>query len=251
MSSIGSHYYQNHISMTYHQPDRVKAYLGELLRSLLLFPALRGFTPLRVEGRERLGAGPYIFAANHSSHLDAPALLAALPRHLRVKLRVAAAADYFFKSQWRGRLVSLFLNAFAFERQRGGCRASMLYATQLLNSGQSLLIFPEGTRTPDGEIHLFRQGVGKLTLASGVPIIPVWIEGTYAAWPKGASLPRHQPIAIHFGPPIEPGPLENDPIQISNRVEEAVKALATQQTAQSNKTEEQIATGGNKHANSQ
>src|SRR5690349_97657 len=86
----------------------IVAWLGELLRWMILFPVLRLFATMQVEGREHVcGKGPYVLAANHASHMDTPLLLAALPLGLRLHTKVAAAADYFFATRWQGLLVSM------------------------------------------------------------------------------------------------------------------------------------------------
>lgn len=202
-------------------------WLGEGLRYLLLFPALRIVTPIGVEGIEHIqGDGPYIFAANHSSHLDTPVLLAALPGRLRPRVRVAAAADYFFTSCWKSVPVRILLNAFAFERQGPGCASSLLRARQFLTAGHSLIIFPEGTRTKDGQLQHFKRGVGKLALTEDVPVIPTWIDGTYTALPKGARLPHKQRVTVHFGVPLNFAERSN-PLNVAAEIEQHVRALAT------------------------
>ena len=207
--------------------ETIIVWLSEALRWLLLFPALRLFIRITTIGTDALTKGQsYVFAANHSSHLDAPALLAALPIHLRLQVRVAAAADYFFTSYWKGMLVSLFLNAFAFERKGTGVAASLAHAQQLLVRGQSLLIFPEGTRTEDGQIRHFKQGVGKLALSSSAYIVPTWIGGTFAALPKRSHFPCHQQVIVRFGTPTRFA-LDCDPGFIAAEVERQVRVLAT------------------------
>jgi 1-acyl-sn-glycerol-3-phosphate acyltransferase len=204
----------------------IALWAGEALRQALLFPALRLVAPLTVEGTEHLrGVGPFIFAANHSSHLDALVILAALPGRLRQRVRVAAAADYFFTNRIKGLLVSMALNAFAFERRGPGCNASLDEAQRLLRAGQSVLIFPEGTRSPDGQMQPFKRGVGTLALADGIPVIPIHIEGAHEAWPKGAFWPRRHQIAVRFGAPLcfaQPG----EPLEVAACVERAVRNLA-------------------------
>lgn len=204
----------------------ITLWAGEALRQALLFPALRLVAPLTIEGAEYLrGNGPFIFAANHSSHLDAPVILAALPGRLRRRARVAAAADYFFTNPVKGLLVSTMLNAFAFERKGPGCNASLEEAQRLLRAGQSVLIFPEGTRSPDGQMQPFKRGVGTLALADGVPVIPIHIEGAHDAWPKGAFWPRRHQIVVRFGKPLcfaQP----TEPLEVAACVERAVRNLA-------------------------
>jgi 1-acyl-sn-glycerol-3-phosphate acyltransferase len=201
---------------------------GEILRQLLLFPAIRLLAPYRVYGREHLvGAGPYIFAVNHCSHLDAPLFLAALPLSLRLRVRVAAAQDYFFTSWWKGLLVQLILNGFAFARQRPASVFSLLYASQLLQQGQSILIFPEGTRSRDQQLHTFKHGVGMLALETAVPVVPVWLENTAAVFPKGAHFPHRHSVAVHFGVPCIFSRTINAS-EVTSEIEGAVRHLALQ-----------------------
>jgi 1-acyl-sn-glycerol-3-phosphate acyltransferase len=206
--------------------DPMQRWAGEVLRQALLFPALRLVAPLTVGGREHLpGDGPCILAANHCSHLDAPVILAALPARLRRRVRVAAAADYFFTSRFTGLLVSTALNAFAFERKGPGCSASLAETERLLRGGQSVLIFPEGTRSPDGHLQPFKRGVGALALAGSIPVIPILLEGTHEAWPKGAILPRRRQIIVRFGEPLCFAP-RDEPLEVAAGVERAVRKLA-------------------------
>jgi len=205
---------------------------GEALRQTILFPALRLVAPLRVEGLEHLcGDGPFLFAANHSSHLDAPLVLASLPGRLRLRLRVAAAADYFFNTRCKGALVRLTLNAFAFERKGPGREASLEYAQHLLAGGQSVLIFPEGTRSQDGHMQPFKRGVGTLALAGSVPVIPIQIEGAHVAWPKGVRWPRRRrvQVVVRFGAPLTFA-CPDDPLRVAALVEQAVRELANAPT---------------------
>ncbi len=212
--------------------NAIAIWLGEALRQLLLFPALRLFVDLKVDSIDNLtGGGPYIFAANHASHLDTPILLKALPLRLRLQVRVAAAADYFFTNRWKGALTSTLLNAFPFERKGIGCTTSLAQAQQLLSKGHSLLIFPEGTRTTDGRLQPFKRGIGKLAQARSATIIPTWIEGTFAALPKGSRWPHHprrHDVVIRFGTPLSFAPNSNA-LEITATVEQQVRALGVQQ----------------------
>lgn len=206
--------------------EAIKRRVGEGLRCLFLFPVLRLFAPVKIEGREYVrGAGPFLFAANHASHLDAPVVLAALPVHLRMHVRVAAAADYFFSRRWKGWLASTLLNAFPFERRAPGCARSLKQTQRLLNAGQSVLIFPEGTRSKDGSIQPFKRGVGLLALGGARPVIPIHIEGTYAAWPRGARWPRRQQVVVQFGAPLSFSTSE-EPLCVAAQIEQAVRKMA-------------------------
>jgi 1-acyl-sn-glycerol-3-phosphate acyltransferase len=201
----------------------IKNLIGEGLRRVGLFPPLWLLTRPVVYGHEQLTHnGPYIFVANHNSHMDAPLLLFALPPHLRLRLRVAAAADYFFSRRWKGTVVQILLNAFAFERK--GLNG-IWQAQQLLSEGQSILLFPEGTRSKDGRLQPFKNGIGKLILATQVPIVPVWIEGTHEAMPKGTFLAHPHRVTVRFGTPFQCAP-DLEQAEIVATVEQAVRAMA-------------------------
>ena len=201
-------------------------WLGEGVRQTLLFPALKMYTPLTIKGVENLkGEQPFIFVANHASHLDAPLLLEALPIHLRVRGRVAAAADYFFNRPWKGLLVSTVLNAFPLVRKGIGCLNSLAQVQELLRNGQSLVVFPEGTRTVDGNLQPFKRGIARLAMTRGVQVVPVWIEGTHAALPKGSHWPHHQAVSITFGTPLSFAPGSNA-AHVTAEIEQSVQNLA-------------------------
>lgn len=170
----------------------------------IFVPAFRAlFAPFEVSGTEHVEsvAGPLILAANHASHLDAMAIIAALPDDRRRSLMVAAAEDYFYCSRGRRLLLTSMLAAYPF-RRTGDTRCSLARTGELLAAGRSVLLFPEGTRSPDGSIGKFRRGVALITAAAGVPVIPTYIEGVADAMPKGAGLPRRRPVAVGFGAPL-------------------------------------------------
>jgi len=205
------------------QTSVMRAWPGELLRWIVLFPPLWALTRPSIYGGEQFtGNGPYIFAANHTSHLDTPLLLAALPLRLRLRLRAAAAADYFFTSWWKGPVVKLLFNAFSFER-RG--LAGISRAQRLLKDGYSVLLFPEGTRSKDGQLQPFKCGIGRLALAMHVYVVPVWIEGAHAALPKGACLAHPHQVQIRFGAPLQ-FPQGLDQASVVTAIEQQVRALA-------------------------
>ena len=148
-----------------------------------------------------------------------------MPLRLRLRVRIAAAADYFFTRRWLATLVALFLNAFPFERKQPACLASLAYTEHLLQQGQSLLIFPEGTRTRDGQMQHFKHGVGRIVRNSGVSVVPTWIDGTFTALPKGAHWLHQQNITVKFGTPLHFSQ-DDDPTAISTAIEREVRALA-------------------------
>ena len=163
--------------------------------------------PFTVEGLERLAgiSPPVLLIANHSSHVDTPSVLRALPPGARRRTAVAAAADYFYSGRFRGVVMSLLLGTFPFSRE-GGVRASLEYCGTLADAGWSVLIYPEGTRSVTGSMGPFRSGIGLLAQQLGVPVIPVGIVGTYDILPKGSTRPRRRAVTIRFGRPLFPDP---------------------------------------------
>jgi long-chain acyl-CoA synthetase len=176
-----------------------------VLQELILWPLHRLLCwPFRVAGQEHLRSlapDPVLFIANHTSHLDTPSVLRALPPHLRRRVAVAAAADYFYRNPLLGAVVSLLLNSFPFARQ-GAIGASLEYCGELVDAGWSLLVYPEGTRSPTGELQPFKTGIGLLARELRVPVVPVAIRGTYAILPRGTWRPRPGPVSIRFGTPM-------------------------------------------------
>ncbi len=177
-------------------------------------------------GQDRLGAleGPAIFAANHHSHLDTPLLLTSIPEPWRHKLIVGAAADYFFGTRVTSVLSSLVIGAVPIERSKVS-RRSADQAAELVNDGWSLLLFPEGGRSPDGWGQPFRGGAAYLAQKTGRPVVPIHLEGTGRILRKGRSLPRASTTSVTFGRPLSPRDDENA-TRFAARVEAEVAALA-------------------------
>lgn len=143
-----------------------------------------------------------LVAANHSSHLDMGLVKYALGEYGQGMISLAAQ-DYFFEGgKWRKAYFENFTNLVPISRT-GSLRQSLRKAGTLLEEGQVVLIFPEGTRTPDGSIQDFKPAVGHLALQHRVDVLPVWLGGTYSALPKGATLIRNRDLKVRIGPPLE------------------------------------------------
>lgn len=196
-----------------------------LLQRGLMMPLTRVMATPRVEGGEWVEEldRPAIIAPNHQSHADIPLLLYALSQRTRERTVVAAAADYWYERPWIGRAVSLWLNTFPFSRT-GGPQAVLSASSMLLKSGWNLLIFPEGTRSPDGRLQEFRPGIGFLATETKAPVIPVHVRGSHRVMPKGQRLPLPAPVTIRVGKPITPGAGETSRA-LTKRVEAAVRDL--------------------------
>jgi 1-acyl-sn-glycerol-3-phosphate acyltransferase len=176
----------------------------EVVQRFGLAPLLHFEVETEVCGREVLDTiePPAIFVLNHSSHLDAPTILTSLPTRWRRKAVVGAASDYFFDTWYRSIATTIVFNAFPVART-GGLRSARM-ARQLISEGWSLVLFPEGSRTPDGWVGDFRTGAAWLALEAGVPVVPVALIGAYQAMPRGRSWPKpgRPPVRIRFGLPI-------------------------------------------------
>lgn len=178
----------------------------EALQRGVLHPLAWSSTRPRVYGQDLLAEvpGPVVLVSNHASHLDTPLILGSLPDRIARNTAVGAAADYFFDAHWRATVTTLVFNAFPVERQ--GSRRARSLAPALLEDGWSLLLFPEGTRSPDGWMSRFRLGPAHLCCQYGVPAVPIGIRGTYAAMSRGRFWPqRGRPaVAVRYGPPVYP-----------------------------------------------
>ena len=173
--------------------------------TLVLRPVVRHYGHPRVAGLEHLRGltPPFLLAANHASHLDTAAILLALPRRLRRRTLVAAAADHFFDRPLKGALVALAVGAVAVERRRPP-RESVELARRLLSDGWNLVVFPEGSRSLDGRLHTGKRGIALLAAAARVPVVPVGLLGTFAILPAGDRWPSRGQVEVRFGAPLFP-----------------------------------------------
>jgi 1-acyl-sn-glycerol-3-phosphate acyltransferase len=182
----------------------------------------------RLDTLAATGGGPVIFAANHHSHVDTPLLVTTIPEPWRHQLFVVAAADYFFRTAATSALSALALGAIPMDRAKVG-RRSADRAAALLDDGWSMLIFPEGGRSPDGWGQPFRGGAAYLAMRCGVPVVPVHIDGTGRILRKGRKLPSPSTARVTFGAPLLPAP-GDDSRRFAATIERAVAGLADEAT---------------------
>ncbi len=168
---------------------------------------------LRVRDAAPLPDGPCVIVANHNSHADTAALIAALPARRRPA--VAAAADYWFDAANGGLRAALsgtglrpwacraLCGAFPVRRGGGGT-ADLQAARQLLAAGRDVVIYPEGSRSGDGSVGEFRHGAARLAVLAGVPLVPVGITGTRELLParKAGVRGRRSAVTVHIGTPV-------------------------------------------------
>jgi 1-acyl-sn-glycerol-3-phosphate acyltransferase len=210
------------------QPD---ALIGgvRLVAALALRGWLKVYHHFTITGRENLpGDGSFVMVANHTSHLDGLCMLSALPLRRLNRAYPAAAEDYFFVSLPRVAAAAIFVNAMPFCRQNHMRQSMDLCRRLLRDRGNILILFPEGTRSPNGELREFRPGVGSLLAGLTVPVVPCAIRGAYRALPKGSILPRPRPLRLHIGEPRNYGELEagkDSARHITRELHDAVKEL--------------------------
>ena len=147
---------------------------------------------------------PYIITPNHASHLDTLTVITALGQYSH-RMWTLAARDYWFGNRFQGWFAHNCLNALPIERDGNFSQflQDLRMANAVMEQNNGLLIFPEGTRSVDGELQPFKPGVLSLLIyGEQVPIIPAYIKGTYQALPKGQNFPKKHPIQIAFGEPL-------------------------------------------------
>jgi 1-acyl-sn-glycerol-3-phosphate acyltransferase len=212
-----------------------RRYPVRLARALVLDgltrPLIHALAAPDVDGLDRIETlpAPAIFAANHSSHVDTPLVLTSLPERFRHRTAVAAAADHFFDKRWKGHVWAFSINAIPLERNRVSPQSTKL-AVSLVEDGWSLIIFPEGGRSPDGWGQSHRAGAAYLALRTGAPVVPVHIHGTRRILKKGSKGMRPSTTQLTFGRPISPEEGESAHA-FAARIERAIAVLADERDA--------------------
>ena len=151
---------------------------------------------LKVYGRERLKGQGYILCPNHASFLDGFLLAYAVPARCATACFPWATAAISTLPVVRNLLK--LIRVIPVDSARNVV-AAMQVSSYILRQGQVLCIFPEGSRSPSGEVGRFKKGVAILARELEVKLVPVYIQGSYEAWPPGAILPRPHPIRVVFG----------------------------------------------------
>jgi 1-acyl-sn-glycerol-3-phosphate acyltransferase len=190
---------------------------------------LRGYHRLRIEGAEHLPASaPFVVVANHTSHLDAVTLAAALPWRLRQSAFPIAAGDVFFETPALALFSGMMLNALPMWRKSCGPHAMKQLRERLIGEPAVYVLFPEGTRSRDGQLGRFKPGIGMLVAEANVPVVPCFLHGAFAACPPTKKLPRPKPLLLRIGAPLQFSETPNDRAgwqEVAARLESAVAAL--------------------------
>jgi long-chain acyl-CoA synthetase len=188
----------------------------------LAVPLFRNRLPLTITGIENLEGldPPVLFAANHASDLDTPAVFTALPTIWRKRIAPAMRADYF-GSTWKFRLQFLaaraLYNAFPLPQEMTGTRRAFEYTAELVRRGYCPLVFPEGRRTRDGGLQNFRPGIGMMAVRLRIPVVPIYIGGMFQVYSREDTWPKTGPVHVSIGKPMR--------FAANTRIEDATQAI--------------------------
>ena len=205
-----------------------------------ILPLSRRYLRLNVEGLEHLAEidPPVIFVANHMSHLDTVVIFSALPSSWRRRLAPAMAQDFFrayfqpLGRPWKERVVSAsqyllacgFFNAYPLPQGRPNVRRALQYTGQRIDQGHCPLVFPEGRRSPDGNLQPFKMGIGFMALRLQVPVVPIHLEGLYQIYSIHHEWPQSGEVQVKIGSALSfKG--EQDYEKVTREVEEALRRL--------------------------
>jgi long-chain acyl-CoA synthetase len=221
--------------------NKAVAVLRVLVYYLLSWPATLLMAYPRIQGRENLKnlRGPLLFVANHITQVDVGFVMAALPFGYRHRLAVAMIGEMLEEmrnppsnlslpkrcieklSYW---LVTALFNVFPLP-QKTGYRGSFSFAGESVDRGYSILVFPEGRRTPDGKLGRFRAGVGLLATNLNVPVVPIRIDGLYKLKKAGKKFSRPGTVQVTIGPAVR-FDKETDPFEIAGDLEKRFVSMA-------------------------
>lgn len=153
---------------------------------------------VRVVGIENIPAGVCMFAANHTSNADAAAIVGAIPRRLAIFGR---------KSLFDIPIVGLAFRLAKFvpvdRGNREAALASAEQAVEYMKTGSSFLVYPEGTRSPDGRLSRFKKGTFAMAIEAGVPIVPLACSGAHRVMKKNSLVIHAGKVTVSFGKPID------------------------------------------------
>jgi long-chain acyl-CoA synthetase len=216
----------------------------KLMRSILFYFFVLPLTWLmcrvRVEGADRLDGShaPLVFVSNHITMADHALILSALPRRFRRRMAIAMEGEILRDFRYppaemsalaRARMVAQYVlivtlfNVFPLPK-KSGFRRSFAFAGEAMDSGHSILVFPEGKRTDDGQMNPFMAGTGLLVADLHAPVVPVRIEGLFELKRRRQYFARRGQVSVTFGEPVRFAD-EEDPARITIELERRVAAL--------------------------
>ncbi|HUE81232.1 MAG TPA: AMP-binding protein [Pyrinomonadaceae bacterium] len=207
----------------------------------IIFPLTRVMGRASVKGIENLSntTGPLLFISNHLSMVDHGLILWALPARFRTRMSIAMDGEilrewidppegtgWFTRLRYRVQyaLVVLFFNVFAMPRH-SGFRRSFAFAGRMVDQGYSVLVFPEGRRSPDGTLQTFKPGIGILTKDLNIPVVPVRIDGLFEVAQQGKHFAPPGAIAVTISKPVVYSPSDSAD-EIAKDLEDRIRKLS-------------------------
>jgi 1-acyl-sn-glycerol-3-phosphate acyltransferase len=175
---------------------------------------------VRVEGLGRIPPGACLFVANHTSSADAPAVVGAIPRRIAILLKGS-----LFKWPIVGQAFQMARFIPVDRKNRDSAITSVEKATEALRAGQSFLVYPEGTRSPDGRLQQFKKGAVVMAIKAGVPVVPMVCSGAHRVMEKRSLVIHAGEIVVEFLEPIDASQYsleERDPL--NDRIRRAMAA---------------------------
>lgn len=167
------------------------------IKGVVFFVRLVGVR-IRVIGKEKIPPGACLFVANHTSSADAPAVVGAIPRRIAILLK---------ESLFHFPIVGQAFRSAQFipvdRRQRDSAVESLEKATEALRGGQSFLIYPEGTRSPDGRLQPFKKGAAVMAIKAGVPVVPMACSNAHRIMEKRSLVIHPGEILVEFLSPVD------------------------------------------------
>ena len=193
------------------------SYLGVLITKFCRW-AFKHYFNFKMIGRENIPAnGPFILAANHESYLDGMFVMSAVPNKL-IRHTYFVAKE---KHVTRPATVYLASKLNVIVLHMSNLKTSIQQLGEVLKRGESIIIFPEGTRTETGKLGEFKKTFAILSVELGVPVIPVTIDGAYEAMPKHQKVPSCGNVSVTIHKPILPAGLDYD--QLCDSTKNAVE----------------------------
>ena len=168
------------------------------------------YTPVKISGRENLPSESAIFCSNHNSHMDVALISSAAGKSFN-HFGMLAAIDYWFDSRIKKILTNFVMNLIPIARKSSAKDGSISFqdtialCSRFMDYGnRNIVIFPEGSRGEPDKIKPFRNGAARFSLALNKPIVPIFIYGSFRAWPRGKIFMRPCRITINILEPIYP-----------------------------------------------
>jgi 1-acyl-sn-glycerol-3-phosphate acyltransferase len=167
------------------------------VRGVMFFVRVVGVR-VRIKGAERIPRGTCLFVANHTSSADAPAVVGAIPRRIAILLK-----ESLFTYPIVGQAFRLARFIPVDRSKRDAAIASIEKAIAAMREGQSFLIYPEGTRSPDGRLQEFKKGAVVMAIKAGIPIVPIACSGAHRVMVKRSLVIHPGEILVEFLQPID------------------------------------------------